>query len=124
MVPKVILISLITTRRPSAGRVNREERGGFTGIFEIVGADKARVGRVKRRPFGRGTSIAAPINPSPPLLPNQPSHPCLTQGANWGRQRYLNHSAGQLTTQRAMMQVGGRAPARAVMSAARSKTLL
>ena len=28
-----------------------EERGGFTGIFEIVAADKARVGRVKRRPF-------------------------------------------------------------------------
>jgi len=46
----------------------REERGGFTGIFEIVAADKARVGRVKRRPFARGTSIAAPINPSRPLL--------------------------------------------------------
>ena len=28
-----------------------EERDGFTGIFEIVAADKARVGRVKRRPF-------------------------------------------------------------------------
>ena len=28
-----------------------EERGGFTGIFEIVAAGKARVGRVKRRPF-------------------------------------------------------------------------
>jgi hypothetical protein len=26
-----------------------EERDGFTGIFEIVAADKARVGRVKRR---------------------------------------------------------------------------
>ena len=42
-----------------------EERGGFTGIFEIVAADKARVGRVKRRPFCEpyltlGT-LAAPI---------------------------------------------------------------
>src|SRR5262249_5415981 len=27
------------------------ERGRFTGIFEIIVADKARVGRVKRRPF-------------------------------------------------------------------------
>jgi hypothetical protein len=30
-----------------------EERGGFTGIFEIVAADKARVDRLKRRPFAR-----------------------------------------------------------------------
>ena len=42
-----------------------EERGGFTGIFEIVAADKARVGRVKRRPLCEpyltlGT-LAAPI---------------------------------------------------------------
>jgi hypothetical protein len=42
-----------------------EERGGFTGIFEIVAADKARVGRVKRRPvcdpyLTLGT-LAAPI---------------------------------------------------------------
>jgi hypothetical protein len=28
-----------------------EERGSFTGTFEIVAADKARVGRVKRRPL-------------------------------------------------------------------------
>ena len=39
--------------------------GGFTGIFEIVAVDKARVGRVKRRPLCEpyltlGT-LAAPI---------------------------------------------------------------
>ena len=42
-----------------------EGRAGFTGIFEIVAADKARVGRVKRRPLCEpyltlGT-LAAPI---------------------------------------------------------------
>ena len=45
-----------------------EERGGFTGIFEIVAADKAKVGRVKRRPLcepyltlGTLGTLAAPI---------------------------------------------------------------
>jgi hypothetical protein len=59
---------------------SKEERGGFTGIFEIVAADKARVGRMKRRPFCAGNVDWRPYQPSPPLLPNQPSHPCLTQG--------------------------------------------
>ena len=57
-----------------------EERGGFTGIFEIVAADKARVGRVKRRPLCEpyltlGT-LAAPI-----YLANLPA-----QGANGSRE--------------------------------------
>jgi hypothetical protein len=43
----------------------RKERGGFTGIFEIVAADKARVGRVKRRPLCEPSltlgTLAAPI---------------------------------------------------------------
>jgi hypothetical protein len=47
------------------GAVSRGGAGGFTGIFEIVAADKARVGRVKRRPLCEpyltlGT-LAAPI---------------------------------------------------------------
>jgi hypothetical protein len=45
--------------------MRRGRAGGFTGIFEIVAADKARVGRVKRRPLCEpyltlGT-LAAPI---------------------------------------------------------------
>jgi hypothetical protein len=53
--------------------MREEERGGFTGIFEIVAADKARVGRVKRRPLCEpyltlGT-LAAPIYSRHPYLP-------------------------------------------------------
>jgi hypothetical protein len=70
---------------------------GFTATFEIAAADEAGDGRVKRRPIRAGTTIA-PYHPSPPSLPDLPSHPCLTQGANWGRERYLNHRASQLTT--------------------------
>ena len=44
MVPKDVLNRLMATRRPSR-HDESSERGGFTGIFEIVAADKARVGR-------------------------------------------------------------------------------
>src|SRR5258708_19448100 len=67
------------------------ERGGFTGIFEIVAADKARVGRVKRRPLCAGNVDCRPYQPlSHPCCPIYPRIPCLTQGANWGRQRYTS----------------------------------
>jgi hypothetical protein len=71
-----------------------EERAGFSGIFEIVAADKAGGGQADK---GDPRRLPPLSTPSPPLLPNQPSHPCLTQGANWGRESYLNNSAGQLT---------------------------
>ena len=51
-----------------------EERGGFTGIFEIVAADKARVGRVKRRP------LCEPYLTLAPLLPDLPRHPAGPRG--------------------------------------------
>jgi hypothetical protein len=37
--------------------------GDFTGIFEIVAADKARVGRVKRRPLCAGNVDRRPYHP-------------------------------------------------------------
>jgi hypothetical protein len=82
-----VVVGSVSDRAADTCRM-RGERGGFTGIFEIVAADKARVGRVKRRPLCAGTSIAAPITPSPPLLPNHPSHPLPDPGGNWGRERY------------------------------------
>jgi hypothetical protein len=40
-----------------------EERDGFTGIFEVAAADKARVGRMKRRPFCAGNVDCRPFQP-------------------------------------------------------------
>ena len=48
----VILDQRFGVWNDDTGAVSRGgERGHFTGIFEIVAADKARVGRVKRRAF-------------------------------------------------------------------------
>jgi len=81
-----------------------EERDGFTGIFEVVAADKARGGSDEKETPLRGERRLPPLSTlRDPCCPNQPSHPCLTQRANWGRERDLNHRAGQLTTQRAMI---------------------
>jgi hypothetical protein len=77
-----------------------EERGGFTGIFEIVAADKARVGRMKRRPFCAGERrLPSPINPPHPCRPNQPSHPLPDPGDEL-RQGTLPQPFGRPTTQR------------------------
>src|SRR5215831_19722203 len=62
-----------------------EERGGFTGIFEIVAADKARVGRVKGDPF------ASPTSPLAPLLPQSTSPPCWPKGRT-GQRAMVNHA--------------------------------
>jgi hypothetical protein len=61
-----------------------EERGGFTGIFEIVAADKARVGRAKRRPFSEPYLTLAP------LLPRSTSPPCRPKGRT-GQRAMVNH---------------------------------
>src|SRR6266481_1894280 len=67
-------------------------------------------------------SIAVPINPFATLTAQSTLASLPDPGANWGRERYLNHSAGQLTTQREMIQLGGRAPAGAAVGAATSRT--
>jgi hypothetical protein len=55
------------------------QRCGFSGIFEIVAADKAGGGRVEKEThFVRGASIVAP---SAPLLFDLPHRPCPPKGA-------------------------------------------
>jgi hypothetical protein len=76
-------------------------RSGTALLASLKSLQRTRPGRVgwKGDPFAVGTSIAA-LSTQPlrhPCCPNQPSHPCLTTGANWGSERYLNHSTGQLT---------------------------
>jgi hypothetical protein len=56
------------------GAVSRGGAGGFTGIFEIVAADKARVGRVKRRP------LCEPYLTLGTLAARSTSPPCRPKG--------------------------------------------
>jgi hypothetical protein len=59
-----------------------EERGGFTGIFEIVAADKAGVVGWKRRPICAGNVDCRPYHPFATLgSPIYPRHPYLPKGA-------------------------------------------
>jgi hypothetical protein len=48
---------------------------GFSGIFEIVAADKARGGRLKKETRLRGHRLPPLADPSAPLLPDLPLPP-------------------------------------------------
>jgi hypothetical protein len=61
------------------------ERGGFTGIFEIVAADKARVGRAKRRPF------CEPYLTLGTLAARSTSPPCRPKGRT-GQRAMVNYA--------------------------------
>jgi hypothetical protein len=70
-----------------------EEQRALLPTFEIAAADEAGDGRVKRRPFRAGTTIA-PYHPSAPLLPSPPHLPNRSEGEPG---TMLNHRVGQLT---------------------------
>jgi hypothetical protein len=101
-----------------------EELGGFTGIFEIVAADKARVGRVKRRPFCAGNVDWRPYHPSPPLLP-QSTLASLPDPGGELRQGTLPQQFGRPTDDPTGDDTARRSrTSGAAMGAATSRTLL
>ena|SRR5262249_2894930 len=71
-----------------------EERGGFTGIFEIVAADKARVGRVEKETLLRAERRLLPL--AGLGHPCRLCHPYLPNGRR-GQGTTLNQCAGQQT---------------------------
>jgi hypothetical protein len=78
------------------GAVSRGGAGGFSGIFEIVAADKA--GR-KRRPICAGERRLPPLfTPSPPLLPDLPSRPLPDPGGELGQGTISQPLGRPLTT--------------------------
>jgi hypothetical protein len=59
-----------------------EGAAALLASFEIVAAAKRGSSAEKGDPLHGGTSITALAGPSPPLLPDLPSHPYLPKGAN------------------------------------------
>src|SRR6266436_4910385 len=65
----------------------RRGAAGFTGIFQIVAADKAGGGRLKKGPIcAAGHRLLPPSHPSPPLLPDLPSPSLLAQEGERARE--------------------------------------
>jgi hypothetical protein len=78
----------------------RQERGGFTGIFEIVAADKARVGRVERRPLCAGNVDCRPYQPFATLAAQSTLASLPDPGGELGQGTLPRPFGRQLTTQR------------------------
>jgi hypothetical protein len=78
-----------------------EGRCSFSGIFEIVTADKAAVVGWKRRPFFARNVDCRPRRPFATLAARPTPSPSLPAQGGEGKQGpMLNHRVGQLTTQR------------------------
>jgi len=83
----VILGHVLGARNGDTAAVSRGGAAGFTGIFQIVAADKAGGGRLKKGPIcAAGHRLLPPSHPSPPLLPDLPSPSLLAQEGERARE--------------------------------------
>jgi hypothetical protein len=72
-----------------------EERAALVASLKSLQRTRPGVSGGKGDPFARGNVDCRPYSPlRHPCCPIYPRVPCLTQGANWGRERYPNHWAG------------------------------